>query len=624
MTHNAFDQFTDKPVQYMLASPIRYWAVAAFLSFMIGMSVLVEVERYAEYKQVQNLQSEATQIAAEIMVHTLNGRFMGSLGYFGVTNATAKNVAQDLLSANTPAMLRDLELFGHDSRVEGCFIVDHNGIIQSSWDSAGKPSTGMDVRYRPYFQNAMAGKESIYAAVSNNNGRRALYFAAPVFANAYPAPPVIGAVTIRLALQSIDEMLLGWRGYALLVTPNKVVFVSTNLDWSFCLAGKVSEQGVQSIRDSKQFGAMFDKAAPKPLPFSLDENVIWADKGRYALAKAPVSWNDPQGDWTLVLLDDQKLAISLDKEIQVLIASCLVSLLLFFVVYVLLKNRQIKIEAREAELIAAGKLSEAMEVISGSIRYASRIQRSVLPDEESFADKMPEHFALWKPRDLVGGDIYWYKQWGEGLLVILADCTGHGVPGAFMTLIAGGALEVALRRVAPGDAAGLIGSMHKSVQNLLSQHIDAGGSENSDDGLELGVCYIPQSPASFVYAGAHFPLFIRDAGGANGVTVVKGDRSGIGYRGIPPDQSFTNHEIAIIPGRRFYLATDGLFDQIGGERKRSFGKKRFMAAIEELDALPLARHGELMFERLEEYRGFEARRDDLAMIGFSFGGDHAG
>ncbi|MBF0482301.1 MAG: SpoIIE family protein phosphatase [Desulfovibrionaceae bacterium] len=621
MQHFVPVKFADRFVAFWLDNRPRYWAAAVFASLILGMSVLVEVERYAESGQLRALEAEASRRSIEIMSRTSNGKIMGYLSYFGLTSSLAKDVAVRLLPADTPAMRDSLRFLGEDSKAEGSFIVDKDGVIATSWDSAGISSTGMDVRYRPYFRNAMAGKDSIYAAVSVNTGRRALYFAAPVHADIERASPVVGAAAIRIGLQSIDELLLGFRGYALLLTPNKVVFASTNLDWNFALAGRRDPARIQAIRDSKQFGRLFDTADPKPLPFSLDDSVVWADGRRYALAKAPVAWNDPQGDWTLVLLDDQSNAIGVESELWVWGLSSLASLLLFFLALVLLRNHQIKFQAREAEILAAKNLRDAMEVIAGSIRYASRIQRAVLPDEEFFAGKPPERFALWKPRDVVGGDIYWYKQWGEGQLIILADCTGHGVPGAFMTLIAGGALEVALRRVEPGDPAGLIAHMHKRVQNLLSQHV-AGG--DSDDGLELGVCYIAPNPTSVVYAGAHFPLFIRDPGDPSGVTVVKGDRSGIGYRGIPPEQAFTNVEIAIAANRRFYLATDGLFDQIGERTGRSFGKKRFMAAIEELDGEPFTRHGELVFERLEEHRGAQARRDDLAVIGFTFGGNHAG
>jgi C4-dicarboxylate-specific signal transduction histidine kinase len=315
MPSNASDQSAHSPLAYLLARPARYWAVAAFLSFMLGMSVLVEIERYAETSQIENLQAEVSRRSVEIIFQTLNGKYMGSLGYLGLTNTTAKNVATGLLSAGAPGMLRTLELLGLDSGAEGCFLVDKDGIVQSSWDREGNPSTGLDVKFRPYFQMAMKGRQSIYAAVSVNTGRRALYFAAPVYALAEKTSPVVGAAAIRLGLEHIDGLLAAWRGPALLVTPNGVVFASTNPAWLYLVAEGTDKRDIASIVASKQFGKLFDRGDPKKLPFSLDEQVVWAGGRRYALATAPVTWNDPQGDWTLALLDDQSLAISVTREI---------------------------------------------------------------------------------------------------------------------------------------------------------------------------------------------------------------------------------------------------------------------------------------------------------------------
>ena len=138
----------------------------------------------------------------------------------------------------------------------------------------------------------------------------------------------------------------------------------------------------------------------------------------------------------------------------------------------------------------------AYDIIHSSIQYASRIQRSVLPDNTMMEAFFADHFVLWEPRDVVGGDIYWCRPWGEGVLVILADCTGHGVPGAFMTLIATGALDRAQEEVPPGQVCKLVQRMHQMVQLTLGQHLEDG---KSDDGLELGACYLDSRPTSMVF-----------------------------------------------------------------------------------------------------------------------------
>jgi len=258
----------------------------------------------------------------------------------------------------------------------------------------------------------------------------------------------------------------------------------------------------------------------------------------------------------------------------------------------------------------AEELGKAYAIIADSITYASRIQRAVLPESEDLAEKLPHHLALWRPRDVVGGDIYWARPWGDGLLLILGDCTGHGVPGAFMTLIATGALDMALRRTPPGDPAALLTQMHQRVQRQLGQESDRGVS---DDGLEAGACYIPADRASVTFAGARFSLFVQDG---PEVTVVKGTNASMGYRGIPPEPGYSNHTLASAPGRRFFLSSDGLLDQVGGTSGRAFGKKRFQALLAQHADLPISELGEVLFSQVEGYRGAEIRLDDIAVIGF--------
>jgi PAS domain S-box-containing protein len=256
---------------------------------------------------------------------------------------------------------------------------------------------------------------------------------------------------------------------------------------------------------------------------------------------------------------------------------------------------------------------EAHNVIKSSIQYASRIQRSILPSAEMMNTLLPNYFVCWEPRDIVGGDIYWCRPWGEGVVTILGDCTGHGVPGAFMTLISYGALVQALTTVKPGDAASLISAIHVIIQESLGQDEDYG---DSDDGLELGVCYLPKENKSMTFAGARFSLFYQDE--KTDAIEIKGDKKGVGYRNIPKETMFTNQSVEIIPERRFIMTTDGMIDQIGGEKRRGFGKKRFVNLLNELQGSPMQEVGIGLYTALTEYQGDESRRDDVSMMGFSF------
>jgi ligand-binding sensor domain-containing protein/serine phosphatase RsbU (regulator of sigma subunit) len=258
-------------------------------------------------------------------------------------------------------------------------------------------------------------------------------------------------------------------------------------------------------------------------------------------------------------------------------------------------------------------LEDAYEVISGSISYASRIQRAVLPDEELFRYWFADHFILWEPRDVVGGDMYWCHPWGDGVLVALCDCTGHGVPGAFMTLISTGAVERSLSEVPAGDVGRLMQSIHGKVQSTLGQNRS---NSESDDGLELGVCYLTADQKQLVFSGARFELFVADNGE---VSRYKGISKGIGYCEVPINQEFPETRIAVEPGMSFYMTTDGVLDQISGKTKRGFGKKRFSAALADIQTLTMSEQMEKLDTALREYRGDMTRLDDIAVIGFKVG-----
>ena len=257
------------------------------------------------------------------------------------------------------------------------------------------------------------------------------------------------------------------------------------------------------------------------------------------------------------------------------------------------------------------KLADAYAVISDSIDYAARIQRSVLPDEASFSAILSDHFVLWEPRDIVGGDIYWSRLWGDGYLIILGDCTGHGVPGAFMTLIATGALDNALSDIAGGQVAKLMQRLHQLVQMTLGQHGDKG---ESDDGMELGMCYIGANMDNVTFVGARFELNLVENGN---ISVIKGTKKGIGYRGIDLNQNYEEHEIVNLQNKSFYMSSDGLVDQVGGERGRMFGKKRFRQLLLDVQHLSMTEQKASIRDTLITYQGDQRRRDDVAVFGFS-------
>jgi len=258
---------------------------------------------------------------------------------------------------------------------------------------------------------------------------------------------------------------------------------------------------------------------------------------------------------------------------------------------------------------AERQLADAHGQIVESIAYASRIQRSLLPPDRLFKAMFVDHFMVWQPRDVVGGDLYWLRMCDQGELVVLADCTGHGVPGAFMTIIATGALDQALAENPAGDPGALITRMNQLVKAALGQDAEDG---ESDDGLELGICRFNTEEGELTFAGARFFLW---ASGDDGLEEVKGDKAGIGYRRTSRDQTFTDHKLKIGLGARYYMTSDGAIDQIGGERRRAFGKRRIREQLEANMERSLDEQAAAVLAALAEHQGDEARRDDVTMVG---------
>jgi PAS domain S-box-containing protein len=273
-------------------------------------------------------------------------------------------------------------------------------------------------------------------------------------------------------------------------------------------------------------------------------------------------------------------------------------------------------EIKESERRAA----DANQLILQSLRYASRIQAAILPSREVLASVTADHFLIWEPRDIVGGDFFWFQPIKDGYVVMVGDCTGHGVPGAFMTLIAWGMLDRILARALSSDPSQVLAGLHQGVRILLGQDQDSG---ETNDGLEAGVCFVNPSKKEMTFAGAHLSLWKADQ---KDVIEIKGDRKGLGYRRYAQEATFKNFTIPLNADEAFYLTTDGVIDQIGGPRGRSFGKRRFRNLLKRNQGAPMQKQAESLQRSFKKFQGQQLRRDDLTVLGFvplGGGGTHA-
>ena len=290
-------------------------------------------------------------------------------------------------------------------------------------------------------------------------------------------------------------------------------------------------------------------------------------------------------------------------------------------------NTHLSLRLANQALRAAKESSEtANEKIMASIQYANIIQRSLLPSPENIKPFLPDSFFIWMPRDIVGGDFifteYFPSPAGEGVggfIVAVIDCTGHGVPGAFMTMIASSGMTKIVKDEGCCDPAQILKQLNVFVKKTLQQDTERA---LSDDGLDATVCLISglssgaPDNAQLIFAGAKLPLLhIYD----DEIIVVKGDRQSIGYKKSDLEFEFTNHIINIKEGMSFYLFSDGFADQLDEKDERRFGNRRFKNLLKEVMHLPFEKRREILLDAFHTYKGTNEMQDDVTVVGFGFG-----
>jgi len=251
-----------------------------------------------------------------------------------------------------------------------------------------------------------------------------------------------------------------------------------------------------------------------------------------------------------------------------------------------------------------------------SIEYASLIQGALIPDNRIFRNYFSNYFAIWHPKDTVGGDIYLFEELRnkDECLLMVIDCTGHGVPGAFVTMLVK-AIERQITAKINNDPdevvspANILSIFNKNMKQLLKQEsVDS----VSNAGFDGGILYYNKKDKVLKFAGAETPLFYVED---NEHKMIKGNRYSVGYKKCAFDYEYKEHSIEVKEGMQFYLTTDGYLDQNGGDKGFPFGKKRFKQIIEEYHTESMADQQEVFLYELEAYQQAEDRNDDVTVIG---------
>jgi serine phosphatase RsbU (regulator of sigma subunit)/ligand-binding sensor domain-containing protein/ABC-type amino acid transport substrate-binding protein len=280
------------------------------------------------------------------------------------------------------------------------------------------------------------------------------------------------------------------------------------------------------------------------------------------------------------------------------------------------RTRELQIanmEIQEQRDMARGqrdRIAEQKKEITDSIYYAERIQRSLLPPVFTLESLLPEHFVLFKPRNIVSGDFYWSFEKGDKVYVAAVDCTGHGVPGALMSMLGISFLNEIVIKSGDIEPAEILNQLRDAIIKALKQ---VGKEGESHDGMDLSMLAFNRNRTRITFAGANNPLyFVR-----NGVLEeIKGDKMPIGiYEKMVP---FTNHTLDLRAGDAYYLFSDGYADQFGGPKAKKFMYSNLKKLFLDSGQKPMQEQGKILDETIVKWQGHLEQVDDIVVIGIRF------
>jgi serine phosphatase RsbU (regulator of sigma subunit) len=247
---------------------------------------------------------------------------------------------------------------------------------------------------------------------------------------------------------------------------------------------------------------------------------------------------------------------------------------------------------------------KSKEVID-SINYAQRIQRVILPSENVLNERLLEHFIIYKPKDIVSGDFYWFSFKDNALIIACADCTGHGVPGSLVSLICHNELSSAIDELGADDPALILDSCRVKISKIFNS-----GNDTIRDGMDISLMIVDPLRNSFSWAGANSPLWFTQN---QELKILKGDKQHAGYCENP--LPFTTHTVQLNGTETFYLFSDGFADQFGGEAGKKYKTAAFKALIEQICHLPLNEQEEKINASFHHWKQDLEQVDDVSIIG---------
>ncbi len=300
----------------------------------------------------------------------------------------------------------------------------------------------------------------------------------------------------------------------------------------------------------------------------------------------------------------------------IVFAALAVGLLIIF--YIKIREQALKrenailedrVKDRTAIVVAQKEeLAQKNKDITDSIRYAKRIQFAILPEESPY----PDTFILFKPKDIVSGDFYWFTEVGDKEFFSAVDCTGHGVPGAFMSIIGHNSLTKIVREYGILEPGKILTQLNKELLETLQQRSDMG---DVYDGMDLALVSYDKKGKYLEYSGAFNPLYLIREGE---ILETKADKISIGRSAFKTEAEFQNHIIDVLPGDTVYLFSDGYADQFGGELMKKFKYRNLKELLIKIQPESMSQQRIILNHTIEKWRGDIEQLDDILVIGRRF------
>ena len=366
--------------------------------------------------------------------------------------------------------------------------------------------------------------------------------------------------------------------------------------------------------------------------YTTHKDTLYSNQSAIQIAEAEAIYDLEQKEKEIELLRNENRLREMEASQKNMINIWLISVLIFVFIITLILYRQYRVQNKinralneQKEAINKQKteiemqkesiekandiLAEKNKQITDSLEYAKRIQLSLLPEENQLKSKFRDSFIWYLPRDIVGGDFYWFTEIRNVICLVVLDCSGHGVPGAFMTVLANTLLNKHVNELKMSDPPSkVLEYLDENVKKELNQQ---GIQLSAFEGIDLAVCMINTSTRKIKFSGAKMPLYHYSGGELH---QIKGDRHSVGG-GNSSLKKFKDISLSLKTEDVIYLATDGFQDQFGGDKSKKFMKLQFKKLLTSIAELPMDDQGEELQRVFLDWKNFNLQTDDILVMG---------